>query len=69
MKIDKIKFDDTGIEEYKFHQNKNTILINDININEAVVSNKPFLVKNILNISVVPKILKKLDIYVYSIHK
>ena len=38
-----IKFDDTEIEEYKFHQNKSLILINDIDINKIVVSNKlPF---------------------------
>ena len=35
-----IKFDDTEIEEYKFHQNKRLFLINDIDINEIVVSNK-----------------------------
>ena len=32
-------FDDTEIEEYKFHQNKNLILINDIDKNKIVVSN------------------------------
>ena len=38
-----IKFDDTEIEEYKFHQRKIPILINDIDINKKVVSNKvPF---------------------------
>ena len=38
-----IKFDDTKIEKYKFHQNKNPISINDIDINKIVVSNKfPF---------------------------
>ena len=38
-----IKFDDTEIEEYKFHQNKSPISINDIDINEIVVSNElPF---------------------------
>ena len=37
------KFDDTEIEEYKFHQNKSPIFINDIDINKIVVSNKlPF---------------------------
>ena len=36
----KKKFDCTEIEEYKIHQNKNPILINDIDINETVVSNK-----------------------------
>ena len=38
-----IKFDDTKIEKYKFHQNKSPISINDIDINKIVVSNKfPF---------------------------
>ena len=35
-----IKFDDTEIEEYEYHQYKSPILINDIDINEIVVSNK-----------------------------
>ena len=35
-----VKFDDTEIEEYKFHQNKSSIWINDIGINGIVVSNK-----------------------------
>ena len=34
-----IKFDDTEIEEYKFHQHKSPILINDIDINKIVVPN------------------------------
>ena len=45
IKMDKkiIKFDDTEIEEYKFHQYKSHISINDIYINETVVPNKfPF---------------------------
>ena len=38
-----IKFDDTEIEEYEFHQYKRVISINNIDINEIVVSNKfPF---------------------------
>ena len=38
-----IKFDDTKIEEYEFHQYKNPISINEININEIVASNNfPF---------------------------
>ena len=38
-----IKFNDTEIEEYKFHQYKSPIWINNIDINEIVVSNKfPF---------------------------
>ena len=35
-----IKFDDTKIEERKFHQNKNPMSINHIGINKTVVSNK-----------------------------
>ena len=35
-----IEFADTEIEEYKFHQNKNPILINDIDIDKLIVSNK-----------------------------
>ena len=35
-----IKFGDTEIEEYKFHELKSPILINNIDINEIVVSNK-----------------------------
>ena len=40
MKMDKIiKFDDTDIEEYKFHQYKSSISINNIDITK-IVSNK-----------------------------
>ena len=35
-----IKFDDTEIEKYEFYQHKNAILINNIDINEIVVSTK-----------------------------
>ena len=42
-----IKFDDTEIEEYKFHQHKFPISINNIDINKIVISNKlPFDKKN-----------------------
>ena len=38
-----IKFDDTEIEEYEFHQHRSPISVNDIDINEIVVFNKlPF---------------------------
>ena len=47
------KFDDIEIEEYKFHQYKIRISINNIDIKDIVVSNKlP------LNISVVTRIIK-----------
>ena len=45
IKMDKriINFDDTEIKKCSFHQNKSFILINDIDSNKAVVSNKlPF---------------------------
>ena len=35
-----MKFDNTEIKKYKFHQNKSPILINDIDINKIVVFNK-----------------------------
>ena len=35
-----IKFDDTEIEEYEFHQYKRHISINDIDTNKIIVSNK-----------------------------
>ena len=34
-----IKFDDTEIEEHKFHQYKKDIWINDIDINKTVIPN------------------------------
>ena len=41
--IKNIKFDHIGIEEYKLHQQKSPIFINDIDINKKVVSKKlPF---------------------------
>ena len=61
-----IKFDDTDIEEYEFHQYKSPISINDIDVKEIVLSNKFTLDKKSLNISLVTKIIKKLDVYAYS---
>ena len=38
-----IRIDDTEIEEYRFHEYKSLILINNIDINKIVVPNKfPF---------------------------
>ena len=37
MDIKVIKFDDTNIEKYKFHQQKGPILIDNIDINKIVV--------------------------------
>ena len=61
-----IKFDDTDIEEYEFHQYKSPISINDIDVKEIVLSNKFTLDRKSLNISLVTKIIKKLDVYAYS---
>ena len=41
-----MEFDNPKIEEYKLHQNKSCISLNDINVNEIVVSNDdPFINK------------------------
>ena len=64
-----VKFDETEIEEFKFHQYKSPILINDIDINEIIVSNEFPFDNKILNILLVTKIIKKLDLYAYSFQK
>ena len=58
-----IKFGDTEIEKYKFHQYKISFLIDNIDINKIVVSNKVFLGKRILNISLATKIFRPLCIF------
>ena len=44
--IKNIKCDDTEIEKYKFHQYKSSILIDNIDINKILVSNKISFGKN-----------------------
>ena len=69
-----IKLDDTEIEDHKF-QYESSISTNDIN--KIVAPNKfPFskmiLVKSfskILNVSLVTKLLKKSDLYSYSVRR
>ena len=62
--------DDTEIEEFKFNQHKSSMLINHIYINEIVVSIKFLFGKqDFINISLVTKIIKKLDLYAYSFQK
>ena len=63
-----IRFDDTEIEEHEFHEYKSLILVNYIDINKILVSNF-LLVNKILNISLIKKIIKKLDLYAYSFQK
>ena len=62
-----ITFYDNEIEKYKFHQNKNSMSINYIDIKEIIVSKK-FLFGKQEN-SLVTKIIKKLDFYAYSFQK
>ena len=64
-----IKFGDTEIEEYKFHQYKSPILIKDIDINERVLSNKFPFGKQDFEYFIGYKDNKKLDLYVYSFQK
>ena len=64
-----IKFDNTEIEEYKFHQYKSPISIKDIDINERVLSNKFPFGKQDFEYFIGYKDNKKLDLYVYSFQK
>ena len=64
-----IKFDDTEIEGYKFYQYENSTSIKNIDINKIVVFNKFPLGKQDFRYFIGYKILKKLDLYAYSIHK
>ena len=68
IKLDKkvIKFDDTEIEKYKFHQNKSPISIDNININKNVVSNEVSFGKKDFKYFVGYKDAKKLDLSAYS---
>ena len=58
------------IEIKKFHQYKKPISMKNININKTVLSNKSsFDKRNVLNISLAKKMLKKLYLYVYCFQK
>ena len=64
-----MKVDDAEIEGYKFHRNKSLISINDIDINKIVVSNKLPFGNQDFKYFLVTKILKKLGLYAYPLHK
>ena len=64
-----IKFDDTEIEEYKFHQNKSLISINSLDINKIVVSNKLPLDKEDFKYFIGYKDSKIIDLDAYSHQK
>ena len=49
---------DTEIKKHKFHYHKNLILIEDVDINKIIVSDKLFLVNRVLNILLAVKIMK-----------
>ena len=71
IKMDKImiKFDDTGIEKYKFHPHKSPILIDNIDINKIAVSNKFSFGKKDFKYFIGYKDAKKIDLYAYSFQK
>ena len=64
-----IKFGDTEIEKHKSCQHKSSILINDIDINKIVVSNKVSFGKNGFKFFNGYKDPKKLDLYPYFFQK
>ena len=64
-----IKFDDTEIEKYKFHQYKRPILIDSIDVSKIVVSYKIFFGKNNFKYFAGLKDAKNLDLYAYSFQK
>ena len=58
------KFNNAEIEKYKFHQYKKPILIDNIDINEIVVSNTvSYGKKKILNISLAIKMLSNCEYF------
>ena len=60
-----IKFDDTQIEKYKFHQYKSPILTDNVDVNEIVVSNKVSLGKNDVKYFISYKDAKKIDLCIF----
>ena len=60
-----IKFDDTEIEIYKFHQHKSPILTGNINNNKIVVSNEVSFGKKDFKYFIGYKDAKKIDLYAY----
>ena len=64
-----IKFDDAEKKKYKFDQYKRPILIDNIDVNKIVVSNKISFGKNDFKYFIGYKDAKKLDFYAYSFQK
>ena len=64
-----IYFDDTEIEKHKFHQYKSPILIDNVDINKIVVSNKSSFGKKDFKYFIGYKDTKKLDLYTFPFQK
>ena len=64
-----IKFDDNEIEKYKLHQHKIPTSINSTDFHKIVVSNEISFGKRDFKFFIGYKDVKKLDLYVYSVHK
>ena len=64
-----IEFDAPETEEYRFHQNKSPISINDIDINKKIASNKLSFGSQDFKYFLATKILEKLNLDEYSVHK
>ena len=54
----------TEIEKHTFYYHKNPISMDDVDIHKIIVSIKISLSKRVLNILLVPKILKKWSYYI-----
>ena len=66
IKMDEnIKFGDTETKKHKFWQHKSAILINNLDINNTVVSNKVSFSKKGFKCFIGYKDAKKLDLYAY----
>ena len=62
-----IKFNDTELKEQEFYQNKSPVLIKDMDIIKQYHLISFLLVNKISNISLVTKVLKRLDFSAYSV--
>ena len=62
-----IKFNDTELKEQEFYQNKSPVLIKDMDIIKQYYLISFLLVNKISNISLVTKVLKRLDFSAYSV--
>ena len=60
-----IRFGNIEIEKQKFHQDKSTILIENIDVNKIIVSNKFSFGEKGFKCSINNKDAKKLDLYAY----